>query len=235
MTKGKLLALIPARGGSKGVRRKNLRLVGGKPLIAWSIETALAVKDVDRVVVSTDDSEIASVALEFSAEVIDRPDAIANDYTPMLDVVEHAISELDNPKGTYEYILLLQPTSPARTAGDITNAFHAIKVSNAASLISVFVDTDKHPARAYTISDNVLTPFVDEPKGSLRQDLPVVYHRNGAIYISRVDYVSQNRRLWSDLPQAFIMPKERSLNIDDELDLLIADLLMSHWHKLSAS
>lgn len=226
-----MLALIPARGGSKGVARKNVRLVGGKPLIAWSIEAALASADVDRVMVSTDDEEIAQTAREYGADILIRPSEFAGDRTPMIDVIEHALTMLDNPIGTYEYLLLLQPTAPARIPEDIENAFQAIRASGAESLISVFIDADKHPARAYTISSNFLLPYEEEPKGSLRQDLPKVYHRNGAIYLSRIDYIRRNRRLWSDSPQAFVMPKERSLNIDDELDLLIADLLLNYWHR----
>lgn len=231
MTDGKLLALIPARGGSKGVKRKNVRPVGGKPLIAWSIEAALAAKDVDRVVVSTDDAEIARVARDCGAEVLERPPGIAGDRTPMIEVIEHALAELDKPNGKYTYLLLLQPTAPARIPADITDAYRAIKASGADSLISVFVDADKHPARAYTISENLLVPYEEEPKGSLRQDLPAVYHRNGAIYLSRVDFIRKNHRIWSATPQAFVMPKERSLNIDDELDFLIADLLMKYWNE----
>lgn len=226
----KLIALIPARGGSKGVKRKNVRPVGGKPLIAWSIETAQAVGDIDRVVVTTDDPEIAGIAREYGAEVLDRPEKIAGDKTPMIAVIEHALDELDQPIGTYEHLLLLQPTAPARLPADITDAYQAIKSSGANSLISIFVDADKHPARAYTIRDNLLIPYEQEPKGSLRQDLPAVYHRNGSIYLSRIEFIRKNHCLWSSTPQPFIMPKERSLNIDDELDLLIADLLMSHWH-----
>jgi CMP-N,N'-diacetyllegionaminic acid synthase len=229
MKSAKMLALIPARGGSKGVIRKNLRLVGGRPLIAWTIETAFACEDIGRVVVSTDDEEIAETALQYGAEILRRPSEFAADRSPMIDVIEHAIQALDVPVGTYEYLLLLQPTAPARIVEDIRSAFHAIKSSGSDSLISVFIDADKHPARAYTISDSLLVPYEEEPKGSLRQDLPKVYHRNGAIYLSRIDYIRMNRRLWSDAPLAFVMPKERSLNIDDELDLLVADLLISHW------
>jgi CMP-N,N'-diacetyllegionaminic acid synthase len=232
MTNGKLLALIPARGGSKGVIRKNVRSVGGKPLIAWSIETALVAPEVDRVVVSTDDGEIAEVARAYGAEVLDRPDEFAGDRTPMISVIEDALDVLDTPAGTYSHLLLLQPTAPARSIVDIAKAYEAIQESGADSLISVFVDADKHPARAYTIADQRLAPYEIEPLGSLRQDLPVIYHRNGAIYLSRIDYIRANHRLWSEAPQAFVMPKERSLNIDDELDLLIADLLMGHWYKL---
>ena len=97
MINGKLLALIPARGGSKGIKHKNVRLVGGKPLIAWSIETALAAKEIDRVVVSTDDVEIARVAQDYGAEVLKRPAYIADDRTPMIDVIEHALMNSTNP------------------------------------------------------------------------------------------------------------------------------------------
>jgi CMP-N,N'-diacetyllegionaminic acid synthase len=227
--RGGLIALIPARGGSKGVKRKNLRIVAGKPLIAWSIETALASKCIDCVVVSTDDKEIAGVAEQFGSNVLMRPKEISGDRTPMIEVVLHALDAIDTPNGTYEHLILLQPTSPARTSDDVAGAYEQILLSGVDSIISVFADADNHPARAYTLRENRLYAYEKEPIGSLRQDLPTVYHRNGAIYLSKVEFIRRCRRLWSDSPQAYVMPKERSLNIDDDVDLLIADLLMTHW------
>lgn len=229
MTGGSILTLIPARGGSKGVLRKNVRPVAGKPLIAWSIEAARAAQVVGEVYVSTDDPEIADTARAFGAEVLERPAEFAGDKTPMIDVINHALDCLDQPAGRNQHLLLLQPTAPARRAQDIDAAVAQIRASGSDSLISVYCDEDSHPARMYTIEAGRLVKYEDEPAGSLRQDLPKVYHRNGAIYMSRIDFIRTAGRLWSDSPEAFIMPKTRSLNIDDEQDLLVADLLMSHW------
>lgn len=229
MTDSSILTLIPARGGSKGVLRKNVRPVAGKPLIAWSIEAAQAAQLVGEVYVSTDDPEIAEVAQTFGAKVLDRPEVFASDKTPMIDVINHALDCLDQPVGCHQHLLLLQPTAPARSGQDIDAAVAQIRASGSDSLISVYCDEDSHPARMYTIEEGRLAKYEDEPVGSLRQDLPIVYHRNGAIYISRIDFIREAGSLWSDSPEAFIMPKARSLNIDDEQDLLVADLLMNHW------
>ncbi len=227
----KLVALVPARGGSKGVKRKNVRNVGGKPLIAWTIEAAKKSIEVDKIIVTTDDNEISDISIRFGAEVILRPKELAGDRTQMIEVVQHALDKLESIGECYEYLLLLQPTAPSRIAKDIDEAYRFIKQYQADSLISVNVDIDKHPARCYRIIDNRLSRYEPEPHGNLRQDLPNVYHRNGAIYIIRIDYINTYGELWSDKPLAYIMPKERSINIDDEFDLLMADLLLTHQQK----
>ena len=149
MKQGGLLAVLPARSGSKGVKHKNTRSVGGKPLISWSIEAALAVEDIAHLVVSTDDPEVAKIAQSFGVEVLERPRSIARDDTPMIEVIQNVLNRLDQPAGIFEHLLLLQPTAPARTPQDITDAYNAIKLTAADSLVSVFVDPDKHPARCY--------------------------------------------------------------------------------------
>jgi CMP-N-acetylneuraminic acid synthetase len=226
MSLNKVLALIPARGGSKGIPRKNIREVGGKPLIAWSIQVGLAAECVGRVVVSTDDQEIAQVAQHYGSEIIERPEEISGDKTPMIEVIKHALDYVLHQGDQYEYLLLLQPTAPARSVSDVSFAFEIIKASGADSLISVCCDPDKHPGRAYHLRNERLIPYAEEPKGSLRQDLPPVYHRNGAIYLSRIDYIQRSDSIISSSPLPYFMPKERSINIDDEFDLLVADLVL---------
>jgi CMP-N,N'-diacetyllegionaminic acid synthase len=232
--KDRLLALIPARGGSKGVIRKNIRIAGGKPLIAWSIAAAKQSIYVDRTIVTTDDSEIRDLSLSFGADVISRPEAISGDKTPMSEVIGHALAELDKLGESYDYLVLLQPTAPLRLRKDIDDAYKLIRQFSAESLISVSVDIDKHPSRCYKLINNFLTPFESEPKGSLRQDLHPLYHRNGAIYITKIDFFRARGILWSEKPLAYVMPKERSINIDDETDLLIADLLLKHQLNLDS-
>lgn len=223
-----ILTLIPARGGSKGVPKKNVRSVGGKPLIAWSIEAARNSEFVDFFCVSTDDVEIASTAREYGAEVLHRPTNLADDRTPMVEVIQHALQVCEERKGhTFDYLLLLQPTAPLRSAQDIDEALRTLMETGADSVISVYQVEDAHPARMYLIEEGCLRPFYQEPPGSLRQDLPKIYHRNGAIYACKTRLVRDEGKLWGGIIAPYIMPKDRSINIDDMQDLAIANFLMS--------
>lgn len=223
-----VLSIIPARGGSKGVPRKNLRLVGGKPLIAWSVLAAKASRYAAHCYVSTEDAEIAEVARAWGAEVMARPAELAGDRTPMAEVIRHAVQVGEaNRDRPYDYVLLLQPTAPMRQAGDIDGALEILIQSNADSVVSVYRVEDAHPARMYLIQEGVLEPFCTEPPGALRQDLPAVYHRNGAIYACTRRLIVEEGRLLGGRLLPYIMPKSRSVNIDDLQDLIIADCLMS--------
>ena len=221
----KILGVIPARGGSKGVKRKNLRLVAGKPLIAYSIEAAQHARSLTRFVVSTEDDEIAAAARSLGAEVIARPKEIAEDTTPMVDVLEHAFRCVEERGDTFDVGLILQPTAPLRTSEDIDAAIEQFRNSAATSLVSVYQVSDCHPARMYTCEKGVLIPLAEEPKQRLRQALSPVFHRNGAIYLFRSSLLREGR-LIGDHPLAFVMPREVSLNIDEEIDLDLADLLV---------
>lgn len=228
-----VLTIIPARGGSKGVPGKNLRSVGGKPLIAWSILAAQASRYAADYFVSTEDVEIAAVAREWGAEVMVRPAELAGDRTPMADVVRHAVQVREvGRERPYDHVLLLQPTAPMRQADDIDGALETLIQSNADSVVSVYRVEDAHPARMYLIKDGVLEPFCTEPSGALRQDLPAVYHRNGAIYACTRRLIVEVGRLWGGRLLPFIMPKLRSINIDDMQDLMIADWLMSRKERV---
>lgn len=223
----KVLTVIPARGGSKGVPRKNVRSVGGKPLIAWTIEAARESKVLDTFCVSTDDPEIAEVARVWGAEVLQRPPEIAGDRTPMIEVVRHALSTYEAKQGArFDYFLLLQPTAPMRQGDDIDQALTMLVDTDADSIVSVYPVEDAHPARMYLIEEGELQPFYQEPPGSLRQDLPKVYHRNGAIYAAKRRLITEAGRLWGGRMVPYVMPKERSVNIDDLQDLAIADFLL---------
>ena len=224
----KLLCIIPARGGSKGVPRKNVRSVGGKPLIAWSIEAAQQSKRVTNFYVSTDDQEIAQVSKQYQAEVLNRPPEIAGDKTPMVDVILHALQECESQDSTtFDYILLLQPTAPMRIGSDIDEAIDLLVSSEADSVVSVYQVEDAHPSRMYQIHDGLLEAFCEEPAGSLRQDLPAVYHRNGAIYACSRRLLVEEQTLWGGRMVPYVMPKKRSANIDDETDLEFADFMLS--------
>ena len=221
------LGIIPARGGSKGVLRKNIRLVAGQPLIAYSIQAAQASQVLTHCVISTEDGEIASIARALGAEVLPRPTELAGDITPMLPVVRDVFSTLETRLGTrFEYGVLLQPTAPMRTAADIDAAVTILRETSADSVVSVYRVYDHHPARMYRMENERLIPLENEPVGRLRQDLPAVYHRNGAIYAFRRGLIDEIENLIGPDTRPYIMPEERSINIDNETDLLLADLLL---------
>ena len=235
----KILALIPARGGSKGVPRKNIRNVGGRPLISYSIESALAVgKDFHRVIVSTDDPEIAEISKKFGAEVpFIRPNNLGGDKIPMLPVIKHAIQfveEQDNIK--LDWVFLLQPTAPMRSSGDIKAAINLAKKGDCDSVISVVQVFAVHPILMKRIENDQLLPFcIEEKEGTRRQDYqPPAYMRNGAVYLTRRDVLMERNSIWGDIIKPYIMPEERSLNIDNEMDLKLVDSVIKE-QQLKAS
>ena len=224
----RVLGIIPARGGSKGVPRKNVRLVAGQPLISYTIEAAKRSRTLSHFVTSTDDREIAAAAEMAGSPVLVRPSVLAGDDTPMLSVVEHALAALEPSLGRCDAVVVLQPTTPLRVAEDIDAAVTLLSTSGAESVVSVYQIGDHHPARMYQRVDDRLVPYAPEPSGRLRQTLSVLYHRNGAIYACRREIIEQQHRLIGDDLRPYVMPRERSLNVDDEHDLLLADLLLRH-------
>ncbi len=221
-----VIAIIPARGGSKGLLRKNLRLLNKKPIIAYAIESALKSKYIRRVIVSTDDDEIADIAKKFGAEVINRPSELAKDTAATIDVILHCLTCLEELEDIPEYIVLLQPTSPLRTSEDIDCAITECFIHECDTVISV-CESDHPPYWACIVKDNFLKPAFSLQYFTLRrQDLPRTYVPNGAIYISKPEYLKQNRNFFGDGTLAFIMPKERSVDIDTEIDLILAEAII---------
>jgi CMP-N,N'-diacetyllegionaminic acid synthase len=219
-----ILGIIPARGGSKGVRRKNVRPVASKPLIAYAIEAAAASAALTRWVVSTEDDEIAAVSRQLGADVIPRPAALARDDTPMVPVL---VDAMERTGGGWDAIVVLQPTTPLRTAKDIDDAIALLDETGADSVVSVYLVEDHHPTRMYTLDGGRLAPYANEPAARLRQALPPVYHRNGAVYACRADILLNQRTLIGEDTRPLVMPRERSINIDDELDLAFANFVLS--------
>lgn len=229
---GRVLGIIPARGGSKGVPRKNVRPVCGKPLIAYSIEAALAARDVlDRLIVSTDDEEIAAVAARYGAEVpFRRPAELAGDRVAMAPVLQHAVRFAEEQEGArYAWVCLLQPTEPFRTAADIRAALALGRAGGCDSVISVVQVFAVHPMLMKRIDNGQLLPYcVAEPEGTRRQDYsPPAYMRNGAIYLTRRDVLIERGSIWGDVIRPFVMPPERSVGVDSELDMRMVELLMT--------
>jgi CMP-N,N'-diacetyllegionaminic acid synthase len=222
----RVVGIIPARGGSKGVAGKNIRQVAGKPLIAYTIQAAQASRQLTHFFVSTEDTEIAKLAKALGSAVLMRPPELADDHTPMLHVAEHSLSVLEPAEGRQDYVVILQPTSPLRTAEDIDAAISLLIETGADSVVSVYRVSDHHPARMYRLVNDRLVPYASEPSGRLRQELPPVYHRNGAIYACHRSLIQEGRTLFGQDIRPYIMPRERSINIDDELDLAFADFLI---------
>ena len=226
----RVLAVIPARGGSKGVPRKNLRPVGGKPLIAHTIATALAGRDLfHRVVVSTDDAETADVARRCGAEVpFLRPAELAGDRVPTYPVLQHAVREIEALDGVrLDWVFLLQPTVPFREVADLRAALDLAYAGGCDSVISVVQVFAVHPILMKRIEDDRLVPFcLEEKEGTRRQDYdPPAYMRNGSIYLTRRDVLMERDSIWGDVIRPYVMPPERSVSIDDERDLRLADLI----------
>jgi len=220
--KHKILAVIPARGGSKGVPRKNIRALNGKPLIAWTIEQASQSKYVDRVIVSSEDDEICQVAKQSGAEIpFVRPAELASDTASGVDVLCHAV---ENSGGDYDYVVLLQPTSPLRQSQDIDAAIERGVERGAASVVSV-TEATKSPYWMYQMDGNgLLSQFVENVAAN-RQQLPQSYSVNGAVYVLEVATLLASRKILDEQTLGYVMPAERSYDIDTETDFLICEFL----------
>lgn len=222
----KILAIIPARGGSKGVPRKNIRLIAGKPLIAWTIDEAKKSKYIDRIILSSEDKEIIAIAGQWGCEVpFVRPLELAQDNVTGIEPVLHA---LKNISGRYDYFILLQPTSPLRTVEDIDGCIEKCLHSNAPACVTV-TEPDKSPFWMFYLDDRALLHPVVRQKNRklLRQELDSIYALNGAVYVAKVSWFKKNKKFISRNTIAYIMPKERSIDIDTELDLRICHALLS--------
>ncbi|TKI58592.1 acylneuraminate cytidylyltransferase family protein [Brevibacillus antibioticus] len=227
-----VLAMIPARGGSKGVSRKNIRQLSDKPLIAWSIEEAKKSKYIDRLVVSTEDIEIAEIAKAWGAEIpFMRPMELALDTTPGIDPVLHTIEMLPN----YDYIVMLQPTSPLRTAEDIDRCLECCINQDANACVSVTL-TDKSPYWMYQLSEeNALLPVIVSDKPVLRrQDAPDVYVLNGAVYVARTSWLKNTKSFLHEETIGYPMPKDRSVDVDTMMDILIIETILREKKKSGA-
>jgi CMP-N,N'-diacetyllegionaminic acid synthase len=225
-----ILALIPARSGSKGIPNKNIVKLAGKPLINYSVEAALACPLVGDCIVSTDSKAIADVAASAGAKIpFLRPAELATDDAKTIDVVIHAIE-------TYEAIhsrridalLLLQPTAPLRTVEDIDKSLGLfLRKTDSQSLISAYDGGFAHPRVMYTLKEDHFAPYTSTAtEMKRRQEFEDVYIRNGAIYIARRDFILKNRSLICDKPLAYVMPRQRSINIDEPFDLFLARCLI---------
>lgn len=217
----KILGLVNARGGSKGVPGKNIKPLGGKPLIAWSIAAGLGSKMLSKLVVSTDCEDIAAAARAAGADVpFLRPAALATDTARQIDAVIHAVTFMEAQDGRYDYLCILQPTCPLRSAADIDGALDLLVSSGADSVITVTEVGGRHPMTLYRKGEAArLLPYVpSDGAGVLRQAFEPVFWRTGGVYAMKRDVAVERRSLYGDDLRGYAVPEERSFNIDSPFD-----------------
>lgn len=226
-----VLGVIPARGGSKGIPRKNLAPLGGRPLIAHTCDAARESRALTRVVVSTDDAEVAAVAARLQVDVpFMRPPALASDDTPMIDVLVDLLSTLEQrERYAPAVVVLLQPTSPFRRAAHIDAAVNLLRTSGADAVVSVMqVPHQFTPGSLLRLEGERLVPASDAPGPARRQDKPILYARNGpAVLAVRTEVLLGQRVLYGRDTRALVMSRAESLDIDDAFDLEMAELLLA--------
>jgi N-acylneuraminate cytidylyltransferase len=233
MLNGKrVIAVIPARGGSKSIPGKNIRPLQGKPLLAWSIDVAKHVSEIDRIIVSTDDDEIASVGREYGAEVYTRPAHLATDEALVIDALKDLLARLESEGERAEWIILLEPTCPLRTADDV-RACMKLLAKDGYDSVATFKEADLNPHRAWRITDGLPEVFVDGAIPWLpRQKLPKAYQLNGAVYLFRASLLEKEAKsLLVGKLGAVLMPRDRSQDIDDKVDFMIVEALLRECNR----
>ena len=223
----RVIAVIPARGGSKSIPDKNIKPLGGKPLIVWSIEVAKKTEEIDRIIVSTDSEKIGKIAREHGAEVYIRPAHLATDEALVIDALRDLIGTLKKEGEDTEIMILLEPTCPLRSVEDIRKCINLL-VNNGYESVATFKEAELNPHRAWKINDEKPEVFIPGAIPWLpRQKLPKAYQLTGAVYAFYCNRLNQERRsLLFGKSGAVIVPKERSLDIDDELDFEILETLI---------
>lgn len=226
----KILAVIPARGGSKSVPRKNIATLAGMPLLAFTVSEALRVDEITDLIVSTDDAEIADLARSMGIKVpFIRPPELATDDALTAPVLRHAILQMEAlSEARYDAVLLLQPTSPLRRACHIKTAIDMFRETNCDSIVSVVSVMGNHPFRMKRLVGDRLVNFIEQGFEDMRprQKLPPVYIRNGAIYLSRRYVIVDQQQVVGPVCLGFEMSPEDSINIDDAIDLKLAELIL---------
>lgn len=227
----RVLGIIPARAGSKRLPNKNLRVLGDKPLVVWAIDAALAAKKLTHVVVSSDSPEILRIAEQRGALPLQRPAELSSDTSPAIDYVTHAVTSLHGPlRGelTYDAVVIVQPTSPFTHSDDIDGTIQLLTQSGADSAVSVVkLEHGLHPAKLKTMVGDRLLPYCeDEGDRFATHELPEIFVRNGSVYATRLATIQAGRVIGNDC-RGYVMPRERSVDINDHMDLIFARFLLS--------
>jgi len=232
--KYKILGVVPARGGSKGIPQKNIKLLLGKPLIAYTIIEALKSKLLTKVIISSDDRKIIRIVKKYGGEApFVRPKELATDKSLALPVIQHAVRKMEKiEKIKYDYVVMLQPTTPLRTAEDIDQALKKLIKTKADSVISVVNVEANHPWRMKKIVNDRLVDYgKEEVENMPRQSLPPVYIRSGDIYaVKRKVLMADNTFRGKDC-RPYLMSEGGTVNIDSEIDFKLAEILLSKRKK----
>lgn len=226
--KKKILALIPARGGSKRLPHKNIKDFCGKPLVSWTIEQAFSSRFIDKVVVSTDDEEIASVASNYGAEIpFLRSEELSSDDSPIIDTIIQSIDWFKKRNESFDILILLQPTSPLRSFNDIDKCIEIYLNEKPSSIISVS-EEKKHLSMFFKIDNGYLESLLNDFRF---KDLPNIFTPNGAIFVSSVNNICESKSFYKGNILPYIMPSERSIDIDYEFDFKLSEFLMNEKRK----
>ncbi|MFW6040851.1 MAG: cytidylyltransferase domain-containing protein [Thermoplasmatota archaeon] len=227
--KNHVISIVPARGGSKGVPKKNIKELNGKPLIEYSINHSLEVDSIDRTIVSTDDEEINEVAEEAGAEVIKRPEELARDDSLVIDAIRYTVQEIKKDGDEVDFIIVLEPTSPIRDIEVTERCIEVLKKGKADS-VATFSETELPPHRIWRIEDDKLEPFIEGANPWLpRQSQPKGYKLNGQVYALTKEILFEHEDSVSLLlgeRYPVITPKETAVDIDTEIDFKLVELLM---------
>ncbi len=231
----KILCIIPARKGSKGLKSKNIKKLNNIPLVAWSILAAKKSKLIKEIIVSTDSIKISKIARKYGANIpFIRPKKFATDKASTFSVLKHAINFYSKNKINFDYILLLEPTSPLRNYKDIDFCINKVIKNNIDTMVSVTKVIDQHPSFLYSINKkNILKPYIKKPQKLYirRQDITPLYYLEGSIYISKISTLLRKKTFYHEKTQAFMVEKWRSLEIDDIDDFKLAEFYMKNFKK----
>jgi len=231
--KHKVVCVIPARGGSKGVPRKNIKLLAGKPLIAYTIEQALESKYIDRTIVSTEDDEIADISRQFAAEVpFMRPENLAGDHVATVYVLLHAINWLEEKElYSFDILALLHTTTPLRAVEDIDACIEMLKSTKADNVFTV-TEAYRNPYfNMVEVDERGKVQLIKQGSFTSRQSAPKVYDMNSSIYVWWKERFKKSVKIFMDNSRIYIMPKQRSVDIDDDIDFKIAEMIMAEKTK----
>ncbi len=229
----KILGIVIAREGSRGLPGKNIKLLNGKPLIAYSVEAAINSGVIDKLIVSTDSDKIADTAAEFGADIpFKRPDSLASDNADSMDAVLHAMDHAEKNNEKYSHVFMFQPTSPLRTANDIRASVELMESSSSISVIGV-KPAPHHPATYFTLGEDRIIAYdkVEKMSHVNRQELKQHYKINGAVYCAEWEAVKEHKTWYFNSTVAYIMPAERSIDIDDLFDFEVAEMLLKQGER----
>lgn len=225
----KTLAIIPARGGSKGVPRKNVRHLKQKPMIVHSIDAARNARLVSEIIVTTDDAEIAAIAEAEGVFVLRRPAELADDAAPMFPVIMHALGAAEEKWGAFDAMTLLQPTCPFRRAEHVDSSLELLERDQVEGVFGVYQLSHVHPARMYRVEDGQLEPLQGEDAARNRQDLQEIYQRNGAIYTLRCAALKAQQKTLVHPAAPLVMTPVESINIDEPFDWTVAEAFADEY------